>query len=54
MILPEELINCSARIRCYSSRTELAEALRSRPIADALVLLKGSHGIGLDQVVGLL
>ncbi len=52
--IPAQGPDASARIRCYSSRTELAEALRSRPIADALVLLKGSHGIGLDQVVGLL
>ena len=44
----------AGRIRRYPARDELAETLRLRPIAGALVLLKGSHGIGLDQVVGLL
>ena len=42
----------AARIACYPTRAEAAEALAS--IADALVLLKGSHGIGLDKVVELL
>ena len=44
----------SARIRCYPTREELAAELRSRPLTGALVLLKGSHGIGLEQLVGLL
>lgn len=44
----------SERVSCYPSRTELAETLRSQPLTDALVLLKGSHGIGLEQVVELL
>lgn len=44
----------SERVCCYPSRTELAEALQTHPIADALVLLKGSHGIGLEKVVELL
>jgi len=44
----------AARIVCYPTRAELAEALRTRPLADALVLLKGSHGIGLDKAVELL
>lgn len=44
----------TGRATLYPSRAELAEALRSHPIADALVLLKGSHGIGLEKVVELL
>lgn len=44
----------AARIACYPTRAELADALRTRPLADALVLLKGSHGIGLEKVVELL
>ena len=44
----------TGRATLYPSRTELAEALRSHPVADALVLLKGSHGIGLEKVVELL
>lgn len=41
-----------ARVVCYPSRSELAEALPA--IGNALVLLKGSHGIGLEKVVELL
>ena len=44
----------TGRTTLYPSRAELAEALRERPVADALVLLKGSHGIGLEKVVELL
>ncbi len=44
----------TGRATLYPSQTELAEALRSHPVADALVLLKGSHGIGLEKVVELL
>jgi len=41
-----------ARVACYPTRVELAGALAS--VSDALVLLKGSHGIGLDKVAELL
>ncbi|MCM1151778.1 MAG: UDP-N-acetylmuramoyl-tripeptide--D-alanyl-D-alanine ligase [Alistipes sp.] len=44
----------SSRVSCYPTREELAAELQAHPIADALVLLKGSHGIGLDRIVGLL
>lgn len=40
--------------KLYPSRTELAAALAARPIENALVLLKGSHGIGLEHLVELL
>lgn len=42
----------AARIACYPSRSELAAVLPT--IGNALVLLKGSHGIGLEKVVELL
>ena len=38
----------------HPSRTELAADLAAHPVADALVLLKGSHGIGLEHLVELL
>ncbi len=41
-----------ARVRCYPTRHELIAALRSQGIDDALVLVKGSHSIGLEHVVG--
>ncbi|MDE5708998.1 MAG: UDP-N-acetylmuramoyl-tripeptide--D-alanyl-D-alanine ligase [Alistipes sp.] len=44
----------SERVRCYPTREELAATLQARPIQDALVLLKGSHGIGLEKLVGML
>lgn len=40
------------RVKCYATRYELAEALPA--LADTLVLLKGSHGIGLEKIIDLL
>ena len=37
----------------YASRAELAERLARCPVDNALVLVKGSHGIGLEKVVEL-
>lgn len=42
------------RIRCYASCDALRAELAAHPIVDALVLLKGSHGIGLERAVELL
>lgn len=38
----------------YSSREELIAALTAHPVDDALVLIKGSRGIGLEKVVEVL
>ncbi len=38
----------------YPSREELAAALAAEPVANALILVKGSRGIGLEQLVELL
>ncbi|HBX90043.1 MAG TPA: UDP-N-acetylmuramyl peptide synthase, partial [Alistipes sp.] len=40
-----------ARVRCYPTRHELLAALRSEPIDNAFVLVKGSHGIGLEHAI---
>ncbi len=37
------------KVRCYPSQEALAEALVQNPIRGALVLLKGSHSIGLER-----
>ena len=42
------------RIRCYATCDALRAELAAQPIDDALVLLKGSHGIGLERAVELL
>lgn len=42
----------SPRIALYPTREELIAALRERPVGNALVLIKGSRGIGLEKVVG--
>ncbi len=39
------------RISLYPSRTELAAALCASPLSNALILIKGSHSIGLEQVI---
>ncbi len=40
-------------VKLYPSRTELAAALAAHPVENALVLLKGSHSIGLEHLVEL-
>lgn len=43
-----------ARTELFASREELSRALAQAPIRDALILVKGSHGIGLEQLTDLL
>ncbi len=38
----------------FAACEELAAELQAQPLADALVLLKGSHGIGLEKIIELL
>lgn len=42
----------SGRIRCFATRGELAAWLDRHPLHDALILVKGSHGIGLEELLG--
>ncbi len=42
------------QVRLYPDRTALEADLALHPIANALVLVKGSHSIGLEQLVGQL
>ncbi len=44
----------AARTHLYSTREELMAELRERPVKDALVLVKGSRGIGLERTLELL
>jgi len=37
--------------RAFASREELEKYLQDNPISDSLVLVKGSHGIGLDKII---
>ncbi len=39
-------------VRLFATRAELEEELSRRPVVNALVLLKGSHGIGLEHCIG--
>lgn len=41
-------------VTLYPSREELAEALRLKPLENALVLIKASRGIGLEKIIDLL
>jgi UDP-N-acetylmuramoyl-tripeptide--D-alanyl-D-alanine ligase len=41
-------------VHCFSSTDELRDYLNRSPIVDALVLVKASHGIGLDRIEPLL
>ena len=45
--------NCTAagRIECFPTREELLDRLRLKPVTEALVLLKGSRGIGLEKAL---
>lgn len=42
------------RATLYPSREALAEAFETRPVENALILIKGSRGIGLEKIVGQL
>lgn len=42
------------RVRLFASCDEAAAALRESPFDGDLVLIKGSHGIGLERLIGLL
>lgn len=41
----------SQQVALHPSRTELAAALAAFPITNALILIKGSHSIGLEQMI---
>ena len=41
-------------VSCFASREEVAERLAADPIEGALVLVKGSHSIGLEKLIPLL
>lgn len=42
------------RVSCFASREQVAERLKTAPIEGALVLVKGSHSIGLEKLIPLL
>ena len=42
------------RVSCFASREQAAERLETDPIEGALVLVKGSHSIGLEKLIPLL
>lgn len=44
----------SPQVSLYPSRAELAAALTAHPIVNTLILIKGSHSIGLEQTVAYL
>lgn len=47
-------LNADERVSCFASREEVAEKLSANPIEGALVLVKGSHSIGLEKLIPLL
>ena len=42
------------RVSCFASREEVAQRLEKEPIEGALILVKGSHSIGLEKLIPLL
>lgn len=42
------------RVSCFASREEVAQRLETEPIEGALILVKGSHSIGLEKLIPLL
>lgn len=45
-----ERVAPTGRVRCFGSADEVADFLKANPLQGALVLLKGSHSIGLDRL----
>ncbi len=44
-------LGLESEVRSHFSREELVEELAQRPVAGALILIKGSHSIGLEKLV---
>ncbi len=44
----------AANVSLFPSREELAAYLRGKPVNNALVLIKGSHSIGLEKIIEFL
>ncbi|MBQ5609806.1 MAG: UDP-N-acetylmuramoyl-tripeptide--D-alanyl-D-alanine ligase [Rikenellaceae bacterium] len=42
------------RVSCFASREEVAQRLETEPIEGSLILVKGSHSIGLEKLIPLL
>ena len=42
------------RVSCFASREEVAQRLEKEPIEGALILVKGSHSVGLEKLIPLL
>lgn len=47
-------LGAPAQSTCYPSRHQLVEALQHHPIDQALILIKGSHSIGLEHLTEIL
>lgn len=44
----------TADIRLFASRDEAAAELMAHPVSGSFILIKGSHGVGLEKLLGLL
>ena len=44
----------SGSLRAFATREELENHLKTNPVSDAVILIKGSRGIGLEKVIPLL
>ena len=45
-----QALGAPAVARCFPNRQALSEWLKERPITQSLILIKGSHSIGLEQL----
>ena len=49
-----EAVTATAKIRCFTQCDELCKALTDHPVSEALILIKGSHSIGLERTIAYL
>ena len=52
-VIPAER-HSSRSLRTFADRAELEKYLTRKPIVEALVLVKGSHSVGLERILALL
>lgn len=53
-LVGKEFGKLRSKFKSFSDRTALADYLESSPISGAMILIKGSNGIGLKEIVPLL
>jgi UDP-N-acetylmuramoyl-tripeptide--D-alanyl-D-alanine ligase len=53
-LIGENFQKCSSDFKTFNSRADFENFLKKTPITNSAILIKGSHGIGLEKLVEFL